>query len=95
MAITKEDVRKVAGLARLDPTDIDIELYTEQLSKILSHVEEISKLDTKGVEPTRHAVPIKGPMREDVATGSLPQVDALLNAPSSENGCFKVPKIIE
>lgn len=95
MAITKEDVKHVAGLARLDPTEADLEVYTEQLQKVLTHVEQISKLDTTGVEPTTHAVTIKGPMREDVVGGSLTQEEALANAPASDEGCFKVPKVIE
>ena len=95
MAITKDDVRHVAGLARLTPTDSELTLYAEQLTKVLAHAEELSTLDTEGVEPTTHAVRIKGPLREDKTLASLTQEEALRNGPATENGCFKVPQIIE
>ncbi|MEE8575033.1 MAG: Asp-tRNA(Asn)/Glu-tRNA(Gln) amidotransferase subunit GatC [Thermodesulfobacteriota bacterium] len=95
MAITKDDVRHVAGLARLAPTEEEITLYTEQLTRIIAHIENISKLDTEGVEPTSYTVPLREVVREDVIIESLSNEAALANAPVSERGCFKVPKIIE
>ena len=95
MAITRKDVEHVAGLARLRPTEEEVDLYTGQLQRILSHVEKIDEIDTTGVEPTTSTVPLTVRMREDVATPSLSHDDALLNAPEKERGAFKVPKIIE
>lgn len=66
-----------------------------ELSHILEHAERIQALDLDGVEPTSHAVPIVNAMRQDVKTPSLPQEVALRNAPESEDGRFKVPRIIE
>lgn len=66
-----------------------------ELSDILEHAERIQALDLDGVEPTSHAVPIVNAMRQDVKTPSLPQEVALRNAPESEDGRFKVPRIIE
>ena len=95
MSISKKEVSHVATLARLAPSDEDLELYTSQLQRILAHVDKISELDTTGIEPTTSTTPVRGPMREDTVIGSLTQEDALLNAPESARGCFKVPKIIE
>jgi aspartyl-tRNA(Asn)/glutamyl-tRNA(Gln) amidotransferase subunit C len=95
MSISKDKVSHVAKLARLNPSDGDIDLYTGQLKRILAHVEKISEIDTEGVEPTMSTTPVSGPMREDVIKPSLTQDEALKNAPVSEKGCFKVPKIIE
>jgi len=95
MPISKDKVRHVAALARLAPSEAEIELYTGQIQRILAHVEKISELDTGGIEPTTSTTPVSGPMREDKILRSLSQEDALKNAPVSERGCFKVPKIIE
>ncbi|MEE9543757.1 MAG: Asp-tRNA(Asn)/Glu-tRNA(Gln) amidotransferase subunit GatC [Thermodesulfobacteriota bacterium] len=95
MSISKDKVKHVAALARLNPSDADIELYTGQLKRILAHVEKISEIDTEGIVPTTSTTPVSGPMREDEIKESLSQEDALKNAPVSERGCFKVPQIIE
>ncbi len=95
MSISKDKVRHVAALARLAPSEEDLELYTAQIQRILAHVEKISEIDTEGIEPTTSTTPVTGPMREDEIKESLSPEDALLNAPVSERGCFKVPKIIE
>ncbi len=95
MPITKKDVLHVADLARLALTEKEIDLYTGQLQRILSYVEKLSELDTSGVAPTTTTVPPETAFREDRVTPSLAQEDALRNAPLSEKGCFKVPKIIE
>ena len=95
MAITKEDVIKVAGLARLNITDDKAEVFTTQLARILEHVEKLSEVDTTGVEPTTSTVPLVPHMREDKVKDSLTNEEALKNSASSDNGSFKVPKIIE
>lgn len=95
MAITEKDVRQVADLARLELTPVEIDLYTAQLQKILGYVESLSALDTTGVEPTFHAAGAQDAMRGDALKASVDRDGALSNAPSSERGCFKVPKIIE
>lgn len=95
MSIDRKDVEHVAELARLGLTPEEGELYTAQLKRILGYVEKLSELDTVGVEPTTHAAPSERSMREDRVAESLTQEQALSNAPSSEKGCFKVPKIIE
>jgi aspartyl-tRNA(Asn)/glutamyl-tRNA(Gln) amidotransferase subunit C len=95
MALDRAAVDHVARLARLDLSDDERERMLAELSHILEHAERIQALDLDGVEPTSHAVPIVNAMREDVKTPSLPQEVALRNAPESEDGRFKVPRIIE
>lgn len=95
MPITRDQVRHIALLARLELTEADEIAFTEQLDHILSHFEELQRLDTRAVEPTAHVVEIDTPFRED-AVRNAPNVDALLaNAPERDGSLFKVPKIIE
>jgi aspartyl-tRNA(Asn)/glutamyl-tRNA(Gln) amidotransferase subunit C len=95
MALDRAAVDHVARLARLDLSDAERERMLAELSQILEHAERIQALDLDGVEPTSHAVPIVNAMRPDVRTPSLTQEEALRNAPESEDGRFKVPRIIE
>lgn len=95
MEITREQVEYVAKLARLAVTDEEKALFGRQLSSILTYVETLNRVDTTQVEPTAHVVPMQNVLREDAVKPSLSRDDALANAPDSESGCFRVPKIIE
>ena len=95
MKITKQEVEHVAKLARLELSEREKEKLTEQLSNILTYVEKMNELDTKGVEPTSHVLDINNVMRDDVPMESLSQEKALRNAPDKAAGHYKVPKIIE
>lgn len=93
--VTKEEVEKVANLSRLNLGEGEAISYAKELSVILGHVEQLSEVDTEGVEPTFHAVKNDKPLREDVVVESLSNEVALQNAPEKSDGCFKVPKVIE
>ncbi len=95
MKISKQEVEHVAKLARLELSAQEEDRLTDQLSNILTYVEKLNQLDTKGVEPTSHVLEISNVMREDAAGTSLPQDRALANAPDKAAGHYKVPKIIE
>jgi aspartyl-tRNA(Asn)/glutamyl-tRNA(Gln) amidotransferase subunit C len=95
MKISKREVEHVADLARLELSEQEQETLTEQLSSILTYVEKLNELDTKGIEPTSHVLDIRNVMRDDVALPSLSQERALSNAPEKAAGHYKVPKIIE
>jgi aspartyl-tRNA(Asn)/glutamyl-tRNA(Gln) amidotransferase subunit C len=95
MKISKQEVEHVAKLARLELSEQEQEKLTDQLSNILTYVEKLNELDTRGVEPTSHVLDIKNVMREDRGAPSLPQARALANAPEQAAGHYKVPKIIE
>jgi aspartyl-tRNA(Asn)/glutamyl-tRNA(Gln) amidotransferase subunit C len=95
MAISRDDVRHIALLARL-PLDAEEEAaFTEQLAHILAHFQRLDNLDTSAVEPTAHITPMATPFRDDVVV-NRPDPDAwLANSPARDGRYFKVPKIIE
>ncbi|CAG7646078.1 Asp-tRNA(Asn)/Glu-tRNA(Gln) amidotransferase subunit GatC [Paenibacillus allorhizosphaerae] len=95
MSITVKDVEHVASLARLELSEREKEQFTEQLNAILKYAEQLNALDTEGVEPTSHAMPLINVMREDAVRASLPIEKVLLNAPDEEEGQIKVPAVLE
>ncbi len=95
MEITREQVEHVAKLARLAVSEEEKVLFGRQLSSILTYVETLNRVDTAQVEPTSHVIPMQNVLREDEVKASLPREAALLNAPDHDEGCFRVPKIIE
>ncbi|HEY3316340.1 MAG TPA: Asp-tRNA(Asn)/Glu-tRNA(Gln) amidotransferase subunit GatC [Bacillota bacterium] len=96
MPITKEDVRHVALLARLELDPKEVDRLAGQLGQILEHIAKMDALDTKDVEPTSHTLPSMGNvLRPDEVHRGLDREAALANAPSREGGFFKVPKVIE
>jgi aspartyl-tRNA(Asn)/glutamyl-tRNA(Gln) amidotransferase subunit C len=95
MTISREDVLETALLARLELREEEIPALQAELSAILGYVEILAGLDTSGVEPTTHAVPLDCPLREDVTAPPLPHEAALAAAPEADGECFVVPAIIE
>jgi len=95
MKITREDVQRVATLARLRLTSEEETSLTAQLDSILLYMDKLNELDTSQVEPFTHAVDLVNALREDLVTNQ-PNAEALLaNAPEKDETFFKVPKIIE
>ena len=95
MRINKDEVRRVALLARLALTPEEETDLVMHFDKVLTYMEKLNELHAEGVEPTAHAVEVPAPLREDRVTNQ-PDTDALLqNAPVREADFFKVPKIIE
>jgi len=95
MRITRKEVEHVATLARLKLDDAEIATFTGQMDAILSYVDKLSELDTEGIIPTSHAVPMENAFRPDETYPSLGTENALANAPDKVDGFFKVPKVIE
>ena len=95
MAVTEDDVRKVADLARLQLSDEEKTLLTEELNRILSYMEKLDELDTRNVEPTSHVVPVSTPFRRDEAEAFPGRDEILALGPDVKDGYFRVPKIIE
>jgi aspartyl-tRNA(Asn)/glutamyl-tRNA(Gln) amidotransferase subunit C len=93
--VTEKDVEHVAKLARLGLSEGDKKKFTEQLSRILDYAETINKLDTKNVQPTSHAIPMKNVFRPDKAVPCDDVGSILANAPELEDNLFAVPKIME
>jgi aspartyl-tRNA(Asn)/glutamyl-tRNA(Gln) amidotransferase subunit C len=89
------DVDHVARLARLELGEAEKALIREQLAKILTYIDALNALDTEGVEPTTHAVPVVDVMREDETRPCFPADEMLANAPDRLGEFFRVPRIIE
>lgn len=94
MKISKKEVEHVTLLARLELTEEEVNQYTEQLNSILEYAGMLQKLDTDSVTPTAHAVQLFNVLRTDEIKPSLPQQEALSNAPEAEDGYFRVPRIV-
>lgn len=95
MSINREQVRKVANLARLEITADEEEQLTAQLSSILDYFEQLSELDTTDVPPTTRAIDVSNITRPDVLQ-PYPDRDALLGeAPEQDGDFFKVPQILQ
>jgi len=95
MKITKEQVKHIALLSRLELNEGETEVYQEQLSRILDYVAKLNEVDTKDVEPTSHVIELNNIFREDEVKASISRDEALRNAPDSTDKFFRVPKIIE
>ena len=95
MKITREVVEYVAHLGRLELEPEEIEQYTTQIDSILQYMDALNTLNTEGVEPTSHAIPVPCLMREDKARESFAVEASLSNAPSRKGSFFKVPPVIE
>ncbi|MEK6693992.1 MAG: Asp-tRNA(Asn)/Glu-tRNA(Gln) amidotransferase subunit GatC [Nitrospirota bacterium] len=95
MEISKEQVERVAKLARLDVSEDEKTTFARQLSSILTHIDQLKALDTTGVEPTATVLPTDNVFRDDEVRPSLSQEQALANAPDQAEGLFRVPKILE
>ena len=93
--ISREDVEHVARLARLARTPDELETMRTQLNAILVHIDALKAVDTTGVEPTSHAVPVVNVFREDEPRPPFPVEDMLRNAPDRAGNFFRVPRIIE
>jgi aspartyl-tRNA(Asn)/glutamyl-tRNA(Gln) amidotransferase subunit C len=95
MAITREEVRRIALLARLRFSDDEERRLTEQLGHILQHMAVLERLDTSGVEPMAHALDVVNAVRDDRVTNQQNAEALLANAPAADANFFVVPKIIE
>lgn len=89
------DVAYIAKLAKLELTEEETASFSTDLNRILGYVAQLSEWDTEGVEPMYHPLPIYDAVRPDVPGASLSNEDALANAPASEDGQFRVPKVVE
>ena len=92
--IDQETVRKVGKLSRILLSDAEVARFTRQLGKILDHVAQLNRLDTTGVEPMYHALPISNCFRDDEPKPGLTPAEALANAPARDGDFFRVPKVL-
>jgi aspartyl-tRNA(Asn)/glutamyl-tRNA(Gln) amidotransferase subunit C len=95
MKLEREQVLHIAKLARVELSDAEVELYSEQLSEILGHFDVLNRVNTDGVEPTAHTLPIQNVMADDVSRPSLPRDEVLELAPMIEDGYLRVRAVLE
>ena len=95
MALSRDEVRHIALLARLQLSEQEEAALTEQLGHILQYFEKLNTLDTQDVEPTAHAVEIESAYRDDAVTNPPATEELRANAPARDGDFFKVPKILE
>ena len=95
MKITRVEVEHVARLARLELSESELDTFTVQMDSILAYVEKLNALDTEGIIPTSHAVPMENAFRPDQPAPSIGVEGALANAPNHAESFFRVPKVIE
>ena len=89
------DVKYVAHLARISLTPAEEEKFGRQIAHIIGYIEKLKELNVDQIEPTAHAAPLVNVFRADEIQPSLPNEEALRNAPAKANGLFLVPKIVE
>ena len=95
MSLTPEDVQHIALLARVGLTPEELERYRSQLSDILEHFQVLQEIDTEGIPPTGHSVPLESVMREDEPRPSSPKEEVLANAPHRQEDYFRVRAVLE
>lgn len=93
--ITKEEVKHIAYLARIELNEQEVEMFTHQLLKILQYMEQLNEVNTENVEPLSYVVKMKCDLRNDEKQQESEPALILKNAPESEGEFFKVKKIIE
>ncbi|HOV74322.1 MAG TPA: Asp-tRNA(Asn)/Glu-tRNA(Gln) amidotransferase subunit GatC [Candidatus Hydrogenedentes bacterium] len=93
--ITRDDVEHVAALAQLSPDETTKDRLIQQMNDILSYMDKLNELDTSGVEPTMHAMPMTNVFRDDTVCPSLDREQALKNAPKTDGEYFLVPRILD
>ena len=94
MAITRQDVEKVALLSRLQLSEAELATMSEQLAQIVAYVDHLSQVNTDGVEPMAHAVERLNVFRADRVTESLPREEALAGAPHHDARGYLVPAVL-
>lgn len=95
MALTPDDVARLAALARIDLSPGELAHLAPQLDVILEAVASVTEVAEGDIPPTSHALPLQNVFRDDVVTGSIPQAAVLANAPAVEDGRFRVPRILD
>lgn len=93
--ITRDEVLHIAKLAKLKLSEDEVELFQEQLGRILEYFKQLERLDTEHVPPMKHVLDVHTVLRADEPRPSLSVEEALQNAPRRREGCFEVPRVVE
>jgi aspartyl-tRNA(Asn)/glutamyl-tRNA(Gln) amidotransferase subunit C len=95
MKLERDAVLHIAKLARVELSEQEIATFSEQLSEIIGHFDALEAVDTDGVEPTAHTLPLRNVMAEDASRPSLPRDEVLDLAPSTDEGYLRVRAVLE
>ena len=93
--LTREDIESVAFLSRLELSEDEKDKLTGYINRLLENFGELQQLDTEGVEPTSHTVPVFNVFRKDEVRPSLAVEDVIANGPQVAENCFVVPRVVE
>jgi aspartyl-tRNA(Asn)/glutamyl-tRNA(Gln) amidotransferase subunit C len=94
MSISRQDIEKVALLARLQLTHEELSKMTVELAQIVGYVDQLGEVDTDGIEPMAHAIEMANVFRDDIVAESLPRDEALANAPHRNERGYLVPAVL-
>lgn len=94
MSLDRQQVAKIAYLARLSLTESELDEMTLQLGKIVDLVDQLSTVNTDGIEPMVHAIEMQNVLQTDEIKASLPREEALANAPDADEECFRVSAVL-
>ncbi len=92
--LTRQDAAYVARLARIELTEDELDRYAEQLATVLEHAAQVAAIDTEGVTPMAHPLPLRNVTRPDEPQPCLDREEVLGQAPSVEDRRFRVPRIL-
>lgn len=95
MKVTADDVKYIAQLSRMEVPEAELDNFTEMFNKILNYADILQTVDTTGIEPTAHVLPVSNVLREDIVGDGTSHEEALRNAPAVHNDGFKVPRVME
>ncbi|MFN8450169.1 MAG: Asp-tRNA(Asn)/Glu-tRNA(Gln) amidotransferase subunit GatC [Anaerolineae bacterium] len=93
MALSHDEVRRIAELAKLELTDAEVALYAGQLSNVLQHFQRLQQIDTSHIPPTASVLPLKNVFRPDVAAEPLSPEEVVANAADAQDNQFRVKAV--
>jgi aspartyl-tRNA(Asn)/glutamyl-tRNA(Gln) amidotransferase subunit C len=95
MSVTKDEVKYIASLSRLEFNESELDDFTNEFNQILNYIDKLNELDTENIEPLSHPIEKKNVFRKDKLVASINRDEALKNAPDKTDEYFKVPKVIK
>ena len=93
--VDEKEVRHIAHLARLTLSDDQVAVFAGQLSAVIDHFRELQQVDTHGIDPTAHPLPVTNVFRDDAPTEPLGADALLVNAPGHQQNYFTLPKVLD
>ncbi|HHW21950.1 MAG TPA: Asp-tRNA(Asn)/Glu-tRNA(Gln) amidotransferase subunit GatC [Clostridiaceae bacterium] len=95
MSADKKLIRRIADLSNIHIDDDELEGFAGDMDAIIGYMEQIKNIDTGDAKPMEHVLPVHNVFRDDIPEDSFEREKLIENAPSAEDGCFKVPAVVE